>query len=59
MKQPQSVTGPQKWKTHNGIVIAKSKEHTDLFIINHADNRFHTVTSSFPVMLKKYPDNKH
>ncbi len=57
MKAPSTSQLPQKWVS-KGKTISKSTHHTDMFIIEHADGTWHSVTSSHQIMVDKYPVTK-
>jgi len=45
---------PIRWNSGDKT-IHRSVHHHDLYIINHADGSFHTVSSSYDLMIRKYP----
>ena len=52
MNEPQLI----RWSSGNKV-IQRSTHHKDMYIINHDDGSFHTVYSSYDLMLTKYPIN--
>jgi len=45
-----------RWNSGNKV-IHRSKHHKDLYIINRGDGRFHTIYSSYDLMINKYAIN--
>jgi hypothetical protein len=44
------------WKSGDKT-IQRSLQHTELFIVNHADGTFHAMRSGYDLMQTKYPVN--
>lgn len=51
-----SLNAPRKWHS-KGKTISQCLSHKDLFIVDHEDGTFHSVSSSVDIMLAKYPEN--
>lgn len=52
-----NTTQKNKWQS-NGATISKSRHHSDLYIVDHNNGTFHSVSSTQEIMLKKYPEGR-
>lgn len=46
---------PIRWTTKDGITIARSRHHNELFIFNFPDGKFFSITAGHDILYRLHP----